>query len=106
MPGGGERPRHRRLGRRHPILELALLERDLAEACERLEDLLLTGGLEILLDRPLERRLILPDKPGHAVELLDAPRIAPRRARREVALLPVEQLLERMHDRTSSDRSE
>src|SRR5262249_1114168 len=104
MPGGGERPRHGRLGRRHPILELALLERDLAEACERLEDLLLTGGLEILPHPPLGRCLILADKPRHAVELLDAPRIAPRLARREVALLPVEQILERIHDRTSSDR--
>src|SRR5262249_50225424 len=104
MPGGRERPRHGSLSRSHPILELALLERDLAEAGEHLEDLLLTGGLEILRDRPLERCLILPDKPDHAVELLDAPRIAPRRARREVALLPVEQILERIHDRTSSDR--
>src|SRR5215475_7765455 len=57
MPCGRECPRHGRLGRRHPILELALLDRDLAEACERLEDPLLAGGLEVLRDRSLERRL-------------------------------------------------
>src|SRR5262245_10847205 len=64
MPCGRECPRHGRLGRRRPILELALLDRDLAEACERLEDPLLAGGLEVLRDRSLERRLVLPGNPG------------------------------------------
>src|SRR5262249_39307959 len=104
MPGGPERPRHGRLGRRHPLLELALLERDLAEACERLEDLLLAGRLEVLRDRPLERRLVLPVEPGHAVELFDSPRVAPRHARREAALLSLEQIQERIHVRGSSNR--
>ena len=73
MPGRRERTRHRCLGWRHPVLELAFLECDLAEACERLEDLFLAGGLEVLRDRPLERRLVLPEEPGHPVELFDAP---------------------------------
>ena len=64
MPCGREYPRHGGLGRPHPILELALLDRDLAEACERLEDPLVAGGLEVLRDRSLERRLVLPGNPG------------------------------------------
>ena len=48
----------------------------------------LAGGLEVLPDRPLECCLVLPDEAGHAVELFDPPSIAPRHARREVALLP------------------
>jgi hypothetical protein len=82
MPGGHERPRHWWRGRRHPVLELALMELDLAEACKRLEHLFLAGGLEVPPDRPLEGCLVLPDEPGHSVELLDPPCMAPRLARR------------------------
>ena len=48
MTGGSQSPRNRRFDRLHPFLELALLEGNLADARQRLEDLLLTGGLEIL----------------------------------------------------------
>src|SRR5262249_31910209 len=98
VPGGRERPRHGRLDWRHPVLELALLELDLAEACERLEHLFLAGGLEVPPDRPLEGRLVLADEPGHAVELFDSPRVTLRHAGREGALLPVEQILELIYD--------
>ena len=59
MPCGRERSRRGRLGRLHPILERALLERDFAEAGLRLEDVFLTGGLEILCDGLLERYFVL-----------------------------------------------
>ena len=104
MRGGRQRPRHGRLDRLHPRLKLAFLESDLAEAGERLEDLLLAGGLEILRNRPLELCFVLGDELGHAVKLLDPPRIAPRHSRREVPLLPVQQILERIHGRHSSER--
>jgi hypothetical protein len=104
VPGGRQRPRHGCLDRLHPVLELALLECDLAEAGERLEDLLLTGGLEILRNSPPELCFVLRDEPGHAVKLLDPPRIAPRHSRREMPLLPVQQILERIHGRRSSER--
>ena len=84
-----ERSRHGRVGRRHPTLEHALLERDLAEAGLRLEDVFLTRGFEILRDGLLERWFILGNKAGHPIQLLDPPLIAPRRTRREVPLLPV-----------------
>jgi hypothetical protein len=52
-------------------------------------------------DRPLERRLVLPDEPGHAAELFNSPRVAPRLARGELAVLSLEKVLEQIHDRTS-----
>jgi hypothetical protein len=60
MARGREGSRHGSLDRLHPLIELALLECDLAQARTRLEDLLLAGGLEILRNRPLELGLSCP----------------------------------------------
>src|SRR5262249_15478577 len=104
VPGGRQRPRHGRLDRLPPVLELALLVCHLAEAGERLENLLLTGSLEIPRNCALERCLVLGDQPGHTVKLLDPPRIAARHPCSEVLLLLVQQILERIHGRHPSQR--
>ena len=97
LPSGRQRPRHGRPDRLHPRLELAFLESDLAETRERLEDLLLAGGLEILRDRVLERGFILSYEPTHAIELFDPPCTATCHAGCEVAFLVIKQILERIH---------
>jgi hypothetical protein len=76
-----------------PRLELALLESDLAETRERLENLLLAGGLEIPLDRVLKRGFILSHEPDHAIELFDPPCTATCHAGCEVAFLVIKQIL-------------
>jgi|GEM_PF-4955894 len=74
-----------------------LLELDLGEAGQRLKDLLLAGGLEVVGNCVLERGFVLADKPGHAVELLDAPWVASRYARGKILLLPIELIPKRIH---------
>jgi hypothetical protein len=87
---GGECFWHRSFGRLHPFFELTLLEQRLAVARLGLEDLLLTGGLEIASDRLLKRRLVLHNKPTHTVELLYSPLATARYASCEVTLLTIE----------------
>jgi hypothetical protein len=45
----------------------------------------------------LERGFVLADKPGHAVELLDAPWVAACYAPGKILLMPIELIPKRIH---------
>jgi hypothetical protein len=57
---------------------------------------LLAGRLEIFSHRVLKPSLVLLHQPAHAVELLNSPFAAACDAGREVALLPIEEVLEKV----------
>jgi len=97
VAGGGQRARDRRFLRSHPALELALLILGLKEAGLGLEDVFLTGGLEVVRHRFLQGRFVFLDHPAHAIELLDAPCVRARNAAGEIGLLGVKDFLKLIH---------
>nr|WP_275936602.1 hypothetical protein [Labilithrix luteola] len=89
--------RHWRRGRLHPLLELALLVLDLADGPEGLENVLLSGGLEVRGDRLLQACLVLGKHAPHPVELFDSPFVGTRNVGTKIGLLGLEQIFECRH---------
>src|SRR5580658_6178620 len=81
----------------HPLLQILLREGDSSYRRHNLEDLLLTGRLEVAAHRSLKNLGVLIAQVLKTCQLVDAPLVRLSRIRIEICLLLVEDFLELIH---------